>query len=278
MKKGICITAFPKDMSLKDVFAKAREFGFDGVELSMDAQGELTPDVSPEKLEEIKADAASAGISLYSITSSLCWSCSLVSDDEQQRLQAEIYVKKQIDIAKALGCDTVLVIPGYTGVDFAPDLPVVDYETAYGRAVEAAKKLVPYACEAGVVIGMENVWNKFLVSPLEMRGFIDEVDSPYVQSYFDVGNVLINGYPEHWIKILGKRIVKVHFKDFKRSIGNITGFCNLLAGDVDYKAVMTAFKAVGYDGWVTAEVTPYAADNAVLLSHTSRAMDTIINM
>ena len=109
-----------------------------------------------------------------------------------------------------------------------------------------------------------------------MKQFIDEIDNPFVGSYFDVGNVLVNGYPEHWINILGSRIKKVHFKDFKRSIGTIDGFCDLLAGDVNYPAVMDAFNSIGYDDWVTAEVSPYPANNEVMLMHTSMAMDKIL--
>ncbi|MBQ7901988.1 MAG: sugar phosphate isomerase/epimerase [Clostridia bacterium] len=278
MNKGISSVAFPAGMTIKEMFAEAKKHGFDGVELSMNASGELTTDTGLEELRQIKNEADNAGITLYSVTSGVCWMYSLTSDDEAQRGLAKENVKKQLDIAARLGCETILVVPGHVGVDFAPHLGVVEYETAYNRALNAIGELVPYAESAGVVMGIENVWNKFLVSPLEVRSFIDEINSPYVKAYFDVGNVLINSYPEHWITILGNRIAKVHFKDFKRSIGNINGFCDLLAGDVDYKAVMSAFKSVGYDGWVTAEVTPYVGDNSVMLSHTSAAMDYIIDI
>ena len=234
--------------------------------------------MTPEKIEEIKKDAKDAGIELYSLASGLGWSFSLVSDDEKERELAKTYVKKQLEIAAALGCDTILVVPGHTGVDFAPDLGVVPYDVAYMRSQDAMRELAPYAEKAGVYLGVENVWNKFLLSPLEMKNFIDEVGSPYIQSYFDVGNVLVNSYPEHWINILGSRIKKVHFKDFKRSIGNLDAFCDILAGDVDYKAVMAAFKNVGYDNWVTAEVGPYQTDNTVQLKHTSAAMDYILSL
>src|SRR5659263_668632 len=90
-------------------------------------------------------------------------------------------------------------------------------------------------------IGLENVWNKFLLSPIEMRDFIDKIDSSYVGAYLDVGNVINTGYPEQWIRILGKRIKKVHFKDFRKSVGTLSGFVDLLAGDVDYPEVMKEF-------------------------------------
>lgn len=278
MRKGIGTGAFPYGMSLKDIFKQAKEFGFEGVELWLGLDGEVTPDMTPEKIEEIKKDAKDAGIELYSLASGLGWSFSLVSDNKEERELAKTYVKKQLELAAALGCDTILVVPGHTGVDFAPALGVVPYDVAYARSLEAMRELAPYAEKAGVYLGVENVWNKFLLSPLEMKGFIDEVGSPYIQSYFDVGNVLVNSYPEHWINILGSRIKKVHFKDFKRSIGNLDAFCDILAGDVDYKAVMAAFKNIGYDNWVTAEVGPYSSDNTVQLKHTSAAMDYILSL
>lgn len=276
MKKGICTFAFPPDLSLGEIFFEAKKSGFDGVELCMTLDGPITPDISDEELCRIKADADSAGIELYSVMTSVYWSASLVSDDKSQRELAKSYAKKQIDIAKKLGCETVLIVPGHTGVDFAPGLGVVDYETAYIRAVESAKELAPYAEEAGVVMAMENVWNKFLLSPLEMRGFIDEIGSPCVMAYLDVGNVLVNGYPEHWVKALGKRISKVHIKDFKMSIGNADGFCDLLAGDVNFSAVTEALRNVGYDGWITAETAPYKTNNQVMIEHISSAMNYIL--
>lgn len=273
LKKGICSFGFPSEMSLKEIFAEAKKYGFDGVELCMALNGELTPDTPDEKLEQIKADAANAGIELYSVTTSVYWSASLTSDSLEERDTAKSYAINQLRIAKKLGCDTVLVVPGHTGVGFAPGLGVVEYDVAYDRALDAIKELAHYAEDAGVVIGIENVWNKFLLSPLEMKSFIDEVGSEYVGAYFDVGNVLINSYPEHWIKILGGRIAKVHFKDFDMATNH---FCYLLEGDVNYPAVINAFRNIGYDGWVTAE---YAAknDNPAMLRHTSYAMDRIIN-
>lgn len=278
MRKGIGTGGFSAGMSLKEIFNQAKEFGFEGVELWLALSGEVTPDMTTEKIEEIKKDAKDAGIELYSLASGLGWEFSLVSNDEKERELAKTYVKRQLDIASALGCETILIVPGHTGVDFAPNLGIVEYDVAYERSQAALRELAPYAEKSGVVIGVENVWNKFLLTPLEMRNFIDEIGSPYVQSYFDVGNVLVNSYPEHWIKILGSRIKKVHFKDFKRSIGNLDGFCDLLAGDVDYKAVKAAFDSIGYDNWVTAELAPYSSDNTVQLRHTSLAMDYILSL
>jgi len=130
-----------------------------------------------------------------------------------------------------------------------------------------------------VYIAVENVWNKFLLSPLEMRKFIDEIGSEYVVSYFDVGNVLISGYPQDWIHILGKRIKKIHIKDFKTEIGNITGFVNLLEGDVNWQAVISALKEINYDNYVVAELMPpFKHYSEMLIKETSLKMDKILEL
>jgi hexulose-6-phosphate isomerase len=139
------------------------------------------------------------------------------------------------------------------------------------------KKLAPIAEEYGVHIAIENVWNKFLLSTLEMRAFVDAIGSDYVGVYLDTGNVMFAGYPEQWIKILGKRIKKVHFKEFRTNVGTLDGFVDLLAGDVNWKAVMQAFEKVGYDGWVTGEMIPaYAQHSEQIIYNTSNSMDKII--
>jgi len=180
-------------------------------------------------------------------------------------------------VASWLGCDTILVVPGAVSVSFAPDLGVVSYDVAYSRALLSLKELAPFAESLKVSIGVENVWNNFLLSPLEMRDFIDEVGNPYVGSYFDVGNVLYSGYPEQWIKILGKRIKKVHFKDYKKAVGTLDGFVDLLAGDVNYPAVVGALNKIGYNDYVTAEMLPpYKCYPEQIIYNTSNSMNKIL--
>ena len=112
---------------------------------------------------------------------------------------------------------------------------------------------------------------------MEMARFIDEVGSDYVGSYFDVGNVLFSGYPEHWIKILNKRIKKVHFKDYRRAAGDLHGFVDLLAGEVNWPNVMAELEKISYDGWVTAEMLPpYTHYPEAILYNTSYSMDKIL--
>jgi len=276
MKKGISIWSFG-DMRIKDVFKMASQAGFEGVELALEETGEIGMDFTPKKAEKIKEMAKENGLEIYGLASGLYWSNSLTSDDATERNRAFDIAEFQLKAASWLGVETILLIPGAVGVDFVPGFAVVDYETAYNRALDAVQKLAPIAQKHGVCIGIENVWNKFLTSPLELRGFIDQVNSPWVGSYLDVGNTMYNGYPEHYIKTLGNRIKKVHFKDYRVAVGGLDGFVDLLAGDVNYPAVMEAFAAIGYDGWVSAEMIPqYKHYNRALIENTSNAMDKIL--
>lgn len=276
MKKGISVWSFA-DGTLEENFTLAKQAGFDGVEVALAEEGEINLSSTEEDLLKIKETAKAVGIELYSVASGLYWQYSITSDDARQREKAKACVRKQLWTASVLGCDTILVVPGAVSVSFAPELGVVDYAVAYERSLAAFKELAKDAEHYKVNIALENVWNNFLLSPLEMRDFIDKIGSDYVGSYFDVGNVVYNGYPEQWIKVLGKRIKKVHFKDYRKSVGSLDGFVDLLAGDVNWPEVTAALKSVGYDGWVTGEmIPPYTHYPEVILYNTSNAMDKIL--
>lgn len=276
MKKGISIWSFPKD-TLKNNFKLAQKAGFEGVEVALDKTGEVSLESTEKDLLEVKRQAEDCGIELYSVASGLYWNSWLNDDDVVVRERAKDIVKKHLECASILGCETILVIPGVVNADFAAPGKVVDYEITYNRSLEAITDLKKYAEQYKVEIGLENVWNKFLVSPMELRDFIDKVHSKYVGSYFDVGNVLYNGYPEHWIKILGDRIKKVHFKDYRISAGGLHGFVDLLAGDVNYPQVIKALESIGYDGWVSAEMIPnYTYYPETIIYNTSNAMNKIL--
>lgn len=276
MKKGISIWSFTEP-DLKKCFALAKDAGFDGVEVALDEKGLVSLESSKEDILSVKKMANDAGIELYSVASGLYWTYNYTSDDEAIREKAKEITKKQLQVASWLGCDTILVVPGAVNVAFEQGSPVVPYDIAYERALCALKELAPVAESLKVSIGIENVWNKFLLSPLEMRNFIDTVGSEYVGSYFDVGNVVYCGYPEHWINILGDRIKKVHFKDYRYSVGSLDGFVDLLAGDVNYVGVMEAFKGIGYNNWVTAEmIPPYKQYSETIIYNTSNSMDKIL--
>ncbi len=276
MKKSISIWSFAGN-SVRESIKLAKDAGFEGIELALDEQGEVGMETSADELLSIKKYANNMDIKIHSVATGLYWSYSFVSDDENQRDRAFKIAVKQIETAKVLGADSVLIIPGHVGVSFAPGLGVVPYDIAYERALTAMNKLKPIAQKHQINIGLENVWNNFLLSPLEMRDFIDAINSPYVCAYFDVGNVVATGYPEQWIKILGKRIKKVHFKDYRIDPGGLGGFVDLLSGDVNWPAVMDAFEAIGYNSWVTAEMLPpYKHYSDQIIYNTSLAMDRII--
>ena len=255
MKKAISGWCFP-GKSVNESMAEAKAAGFDGIELTLEESGETGLDSTPAKWAEIRAYADEIGLSIHSVATGLLWSYPLTSDDEEVREKGIKVVEKQLDMAETFGADAILIIPGAVDARFIPNFKPVPYDTAYERAFAAVMRLKEKAEAKKVHIGVENVWNMFLMSPLEMREFIDKIGSPYVGVYFDVGNVVATGFPEDWIRILGKRIRKVHFKDYRISVGGLDGFVDLLSGDVNWPAVMDAFREVGYDGWVTAEMIP----------------------
>ena len=284
MKKSISYWSFPgglegkSKLNLKGCMKKAKEAGFEGIEFAVAEVGELTLSSTRQDLERIVQASKDVGIELSSLATGLLWDYSLTSCDDKTREKAKDIVRRMLEFASYLGVDTVLVIPGTVDVFFKPDAEVVPYHLAYERSLEALKECVPTAERYKVSMGIENVWNKFLLSPLEMRDFIDKIGSPYLGAYFDVGNSLLTGYPEHWIRILGKRIKKVHLKDFKTSVGNVNGFVDLLEGDVNWAGVMTALEEIGYHGWLTAEILPpYSQHPEVLLCNTSKSMDFILS-
>ncbi|WP_028389774.1 sugar phosphate isomerase/epimerase family protein [Bacillus cihuensis] len=277
MKKGINIWSFPEQMAIAECMRIAKDAGFDGIELALTETGELGLEIQDGKIKEIRSMADEHGIEISGLATGLYWSYSMTSGDVAIRQKAIDICKRQLELAAAFEVDTILVIPGGVGVDFQPNFPTVNYERAYEYALNAMQELSQSAKAAGVNIGIENVWNKFLLSPLEMRSFIDTIDSPFVGSYFDVGNVVYSGYPEHWIQILGERIKKVHFKDYRREVGGLAGFVDLLAGDVNYPAVVKALHEIGYNNYVIAEMIPsYTHHSTQIIYNTSKSMDAIL--
>ncbi len=279
MKKSISQWSFPGDWKIEKCIRLAKEAGFQAIELAVAEEGEITPESNKKDIEGIKKVAGDMGIEISSLATGLFWKYSLTSSNPDTAKKAQDILIKMLDIASWLGTDAILVVIGTVGADFIPGCEIVPYDESYDRSMRLLKRLAGEAEKRKVTICVENVWNKFLLSPLEMKAFIDDIGSNYVQAYFDVGNVLLTGYPEHWIRILGKRIKRVHFKDFRKSVGNINGFVDLLEGDVNWKEVMKAFKEIGYDGYATAEMMPpYPHAPEALIRNTSLAMDYILNI
>jgi len=282
MKKSVGICCFYGNWSIEEKFALAKEAGFTGFEIDLSEDGPVNIKSTPEELNAFRALAEKHGLALSGLMSFLYWGANAASADPAVRDRAAKILARQIDCAKQLGIDTILAVPGAVGVDFIPGSETVRYDLAYERASGFIKAALPAAEKADVTIAVENVWNKFLLSPLEMRTFVDQFESRNVGVYFDVANTLAFGYPEHWIEILGPRIKRVHFKDYRRNVATVDGFCDLLSGDVDWAAVMAALRKVGYDGWIAAEMIPpvpfYKHCPEVLLHNTSRAMDAILGL
>lgn len=279
IKKGINQWCFPVTMGVEKCMLLAKQAGFTGIELAMsedrgsgaDDPYELTLTASDDKIRAISDKARKIGLELPSIATGLLWAYPLTSSDEDKRQRGMSIIKKMIEAADIMNADTVLVVPGV--VD-----ETVSYKKAYERALDAFNHLKGIAEEHEIHIGIENVWNKFLLSPMEMLDFIDKINSPYVNAYFDVGNVLAYGYPEDWVEILGHHIKKVHIKDFNTSIGNIRGFTNLLQGDVKWNTVIKALKDIGYEDYLICELSPYKTFPEKLIYDASSSMDYIIGL
>jgi len=257
---------------IAEAMREAKELGFDAIELAIASKGVLTHEVTQAQCENIAATAQKIGIEISSVASGESWACSPTANDPEVRKKIIDFTCKALQVTEWLGSDVYLFVPGAVDVFFLPDAEVISYDVCYERASEAVKQILPTAEKTGVTMCIENVWNKFLLSPLEMRRFIDSFSSKMVGAYFDIGNVLLTGYPEQWIRILGKRIKRVHVKDFTRSVGTVEGFVDLLEGDVDFQSVKEALADIGYDGYVTAELLPFEKGRP---AKTAQAMKTI---
>lgn len=268
MKAAINQWAFPGDMPTMKAISLAKEIGFEAFEFCVGAQG---LDATESDIGAIRRHAAELHIELTSIGCGLGWDYSLTSPDPSVRERGKDAVARVLQIAQWLGVDSVLTVPGNV-------TPEVDYDVAIERALACIQDLVPVAERLQVCIAIENVWNKFLLSPVEMRDFIDQFQSDYVGAYFDIGNIVLYGYPEQWIRILGKRIRMVHAKDFRASTGTMDGFVMLMEGNVNWPAVMAAFREVGYDRALVAEYGPYAHSLDAMLRHVLTSLKTIISL
>lgn len=221
--------------TIEERFDTVKKAGFDGIE--------IPPTFSDDEQAKFKAASDKAGLPIHSIIYG-GWGNNLLSQaDPAGRERAVENLKKGLHCAKAVGATNLLLVPA-----------VVDAKTryveAYERSVEGIKKAIPTAEECKVVIAVEEVWNNFLLSPLEFAKFIDDFQSPWVKAYFDVGNIVKNGWPEDWIRTLGKRIHRVHLKDYKRDSRK---FVKLFEGDVNWKEVRKALEEVGFSNYMSAE-------------------------
>lgn len=240
LKKGIMWGSNGVGKTITEKFQSAKAAGFDGIE----AMSHL------DRAEVLRARDLT-GIAVPSVCGALHWKFLLSDPDPKVRADGVEALKVSIEDAKAFGADTVLLVPGRVTDNVA-------YDECWKRSAEEIKKVIPMAEKLNVRIAIENVWNNFLLSPLDAANYVDQFKSPIIGFYFDCGNILAYGYPEQWIRILGKRIAKVHIKEYSRKIADSTGRSagfkvNLREGDVNWNAVMKALDDIGYTGWTTIE-------------------------
>lgn len=239
-KKGIMWGNIGFGNSILEKFQAAKAAGFDGVEVN-----------SHLNREEVLKAKELTGLAIPSVCGSLHGKYSLSDPDEKVRALGVDALKVTIEDAKTYGADTVLLVPGRVNEN-------VSYDDCWERSVAELKKVLPYAEKMGVTIAVENVWNNFLLSPLEAARYIDQFNSPNLRAYFDCGNVMVIGWPEQWIRILGKRIARIHIKEFSRKIadkqGKWAGFsAALMEGDNNWPAIVKALDDTGFTSWATIE-------------------------
>jgi L-ribulose-5-phosphate 3-epimerase len=266
----------PVEQALKEV----KEMGLDGIELTFGA-GEFAPGITRKRCKEIRSFAAELGLKIATCASGTYWDISLSATSSSMRKKAIRFTEDYLQAAGWVGAKACLIIPGAVFVAWDDKKTVVPYAKVWELSTASIKSLIPSAAKAGVIMAMENVWNGFLADPVAMKTFIDQFKSRYVGSYFDIGNCILNGFSEHWIEILGKRIAAVHVKNFKRNdcAGGLHGFGDdLLEGDVNYNAVIRELKKTGYKGPLTAEMIPFSRGENLVLPDMKLARDTARKM
>lgn len=232
-----------EDLSVLDKFRLIADLGFDGVEL--DAPNDLP-------LDQVLAARDATGLAIPGVVNSAHWKTPLTDPDPMVREACIAASIEAMTVAKAYGAETMLLVPGVVNA-------ATGYAAAYDRAVEGIDRLLPHAEDIGISIALENVWNNFLLSPLEAAHLIDGFESPRLGWYFDVGNVMRYGNPADWIEALGSRILRIDVKEYSlqriNAEGPWRGFeVELGEGDIDWAGVNAGLRAIGYSGWASVEV------------------------
>ncbi len=264
IKKSLKYSMVEEKMPIADQFRMLVDIGFDGVEMD-----------SPSDVDrnEVLAAKEKTGLEIPGVVNSAHWKSPLSDPDPAVRARCVAATETALRDCQAYGGTTVLLVPGVVN-------ETVSYADAYQRAQQEIRKLLPVAEETGVKIAFENVWNNFLLSPLEAARFVDELESDMVGWYFDVGNVVRYGWPEHWITALGDRILKLDVKEYSRKKqqdeGIWKGFeVELMEGDCHWPAVNQALTDIGYAGWASAEVP---GGDRKRLRQISEKMDAIFGL
>jgi hexulose-6-phosphate isomerase len=282
MKKSINLWAFPYPdrMSLKECLQLAKDAGFDGIELNYDLESDLSPKSGPKEFASIRKEAERIGIAISGVCSFLFWPYPLTSNDPQERARGMELAAKMTEAAHHLGAENLLVVPGAVHMPWREDHDPTPNDVCDQRARAAIGKLLPAAEKLKVHLNIENIFfNGYLMTPMEMNEFVDHFDSEYVQVHFDTGNIMLFQFPEHWIPVMGERIKNVHLKEFtkKGTDHSLESFRPLLDGTTNWPAVIEAFNAVDYRGYLTFEYFhPYAHYPEALIHQTSDSLDRML--
>ncbi len=248
VRKAVLYAMLPGDLSIEDRFRLAADCGF--------AEVECPTIEDPAEAERMGRAAAAAKLRIHSVMNQAHWEFPLSSGDPQVVAKSVAGMKTSLENARVWGADTVLLVPAVVNAE-------TSYADAWKRSQDEIRKLLPLAERYKVIIAVEEVWNKFLLSPLEFARYVDEFQSPWVRAYFDVGNVVLYGFPQDWIRTLGKRIVKLHLKDFVFR-NSVAQFVPLREGQIDWKQIHRALSEIGYAGSATVELrggdAPYLRD------------------
>ncbi|MCE9531918.1 MAG: sugar phosphate isomerase/epimerase [Planctomycetes bacterium] len=284
MKKSINQWAFPypEKMNLEQCLRLAKAAGFDGIELNYDLDNDLSPKSGAKEYTAIRKLADNIGIQISGLCSFLFWPYALTSNDNAKRGRGFELAQKMTQAAHDLGVENLLVVPGAVHIPWRTDYEPVPNDVCDQRAREAIGKLLPMAEKLKVSMNIENIFfNGYLMTPMEMVDFVDSFKSERVKVHFDTGNIMMFQFPEHWIKILGKRIKNVHLKEFtkKGTDTSLESFRPLLDGTTNWPAVMEAFDQTGYQGYLTFEYFhPYPHYPEALIWQTSDSLNRLLGV
>ena len=282
MKKSINLWAFPypQKWTLRQSLQLAKDAGFDGVELNYDLESDVSIKAGEKELTEVRKMAADIGIAISGLCSFLFWPYPLSSNDPAKRQRGMELGAKMVEAAGILGTENLLVVPGAVCIPWRDDHEPVPNDICEQRAREAVIQMIGLAEKHKVYINLENIFfNGFLMTPMEMASFVDSFRSDRVRVHFDTGNIMEYQFPEHWIKILGKRIKNVHLKEYtkKGTDHSLETFRPLLDGTTNWPAVLQAFEAIGYEGYLTFEYFhPWMHWPEAFIYQTSDSLDRML--
>ena len=279
MIKGISYLSFENGLSnnesIDSALIQTQSNGFEALELSVSNEGVINTNLSESECGAIRQKINDSGVFVDSIATGMSWGISPTSDDVEVRKNSIKLHQDAIRVASYLDCKALLFVPGVVKSPISPE--IVRYDRALDRLREAINQMLPIAEELDVDLCMENVWNGFFYSPIELRDFVDSFKSDKLGVYLDIGNLIgYQQYPPHWIELLNSRIKRVQIKDFQENF-DWTGsfsFCDLGAGDVPWKETVSALKSIQYKSTIIAEMLPW---DETILSRTSVAMDQIFD-